>query len=186
MPISVTLPPTVIAWLDRKVQSRVYASRSHAVELLVLEASMREDSSSGGSGASTPDGFRVEREFSVSGPDAAGLEDLKGRFTKAMAEAVGMGITSHVVKVDGKLFYRLRKLGSNVAEGKTIEEYVAISQDLRPVRLKVTTSIGPTGMPGRVDAEENPVGEKEFEALGLRRQEIFGLIDRFIKGVDLF
>jgi Arc/MetJ-type ribon-helix-helix transcriptional regulator len=38
LPVSVTLPKECIEWLDRNVQSRVYANRSHALEVLILEA----------------------------------------------------------------------------------------------------------------------------------------------------
>ena len=37
-PISVTLPKEFVEWLDRKVATRVYANRSHAIEVLILEA----------------------------------------------------------------------------------------------------------------------------------------------------
>jgi len=42
MPISVTLPKECIEWLDRKVESRVYANRSHALEVLILDAMKNE------------------------------------------------------------------------------------------------------------------------------------------------
>lgn len=42
MPISVTLPKECVEWLDRKVESRVYANRSHALEVLILEAMKKE------------------------------------------------------------------------------------------------------------------------------------------------
>ena len=42
VPISVTLPKETVEWLDRKVESRVYANRSHAIEVLILEAMKRE------------------------------------------------------------------------------------------------------------------------------------------------
>jgi len=35
--ISITLPREVVDWLDRKVDERVYANRSHAIEVLILE-----------------------------------------------------------------------------------------------------------------------------------------------------
>ena len=38
VPISVTLPRECVEWLDRKVESRFYANRSHALEVLILEA----------------------------------------------------------------------------------------------------------------------------------------------------
>ena len=41
-PVSVTLPRTCLDWIDRKVESRVYANRSHAIEVIVLEA-MKND-----------------------------------------------------------------------------------------------------------------------------------------------
>lgn len=42
IPISVTLPKECIAWLDKKVDSRTYANRSHAIEVLILEAMKQE------------------------------------------------------------------------------------------------------------------------------------------------
>ena len=38
VPICITLPKECVAWLDQKVTSRAYASRSHAVEVLILDA----------------------------------------------------------------------------------------------------------------------------------------------------
>lgn len=40
--VSITLPKECIAWLDRKVETRTYANRSHALEVLVLEAMKSE------------------------------------------------------------------------------------------------------------------------------------------------
>jgi Arc/MetJ-type ribon-helix-helix transcriptional regulator len=42
VPISITVPKEVLVWLDEKVKSRVYANRSHAVEVIVLEAMKNE------------------------------------------------------------------------------------------------------------------------------------------------
>ena len=42
MPISVTLPKECVEWLDKKVESRVYANRSHALEVLILETMKKE------------------------------------------------------------------------------------------------------------------------------------------------
>jgi Arc/MetJ-type ribon-helix-helix transcriptional regulator len=42
VPISVTLPKEVVEWLDKKVESRVYANRSHAIEVIILDAMKRE------------------------------------------------------------------------------------------------------------------------------------------------
>jgi len=41
-PVSVTLPRNCLDWIDKKVDSRVYANRSHAIEVIVLEA-MKND-----------------------------------------------------------------------------------------------------------------------------------------------
>jgi Arc/MetJ-type ribon-helix-helix transcriptional regulator len=41
-PISVTLPKTCVEWIDRKVENRTYANRSHALEVLILDA-MKND-----------------------------------------------------------------------------------------------------------------------------------------------
>jgi Arc/MetJ-type ribon-helix-helix transcriptional regulator len=40
--VSITLPKECITWLDKKVEARVYANRSHAVEVLILEAMKKE------------------------------------------------------------------------------------------------------------------------------------------------
>ena len=42
IPISITLPKECVEWLDKKVESRIYANRSHAIEVLILEAIKRE------------------------------------------------------------------------------------------------------------------------------------------------
>jgi Arc/MetJ-type ribon-helix-helix transcriptional regulator len=42
VPISVTLPKECVEWLDRRVESRLYANRSHAIEVLILEAIRNE------------------------------------------------------------------------------------------------------------------------------------------------
>jgi Arc/MetJ-type ribon-helix-helix transcriptional regulator len=42
IPISVTLPKECVEWLDRKVESRIYANRSHSIEVLILEAMKNE------------------------------------------------------------------------------------------------------------------------------------------------
>ena len=41
-PISVTLPKKCVDWLNEKVESRIYANRSHAIELLILKAMEQE------------------------------------------------------------------------------------------------------------------------------------------------
>jgi len=40
--ISITLPKECVEWLDEKVKKRIYASRSHAIEVIILEAMKRE------------------------------------------------------------------------------------------------------------------------------------------------
>ncbi len=35
--ISITLPKECIKWVDGKVRTRIYASRSHAIEVLILK-----------------------------------------------------------------------------------------------------------------------------------------------------
>lgn len=42
VPISVTLPKECVDWLDRKVETRIYANRSHALEVLILETMKTE------------------------------------------------------------------------------------------------------------------------------------------------
>lgn len=39
--LSITLPRECLDWIDQKVEQRVYANRSHALEVLILEK-MRE------------------------------------------------------------------------------------------------------------------------------------------------
>ena len=39
--VSITLPKECIEWIDGKVETRIYANRSHAIEVIILEA-MRE------------------------------------------------------------------------------------------------------------------------------------------------
>lgn len=36
--ISITLPKECVEWIEKKVESRTYANRSHAIEVLILEA----------------------------------------------------------------------------------------------------------------------------------------------------
>lgn len=36
--VSLTLPKECVEWVDKKVESRIYANRSHAIEVLILEA----------------------------------------------------------------------------------------------------------------------------------------------------
>ena len=36
--VSLTLPKKCLEWVDKKVETRVYANRSHAIEVLILEA----------------------------------------------------------------------------------------------------------------------------------------------------
>jgi metal-responsive CopG/Arc/MetJ family transcriptional regulator len=40
--VSITLPKECIAWIDKKIDSRTYANRSHAIEVLILEAMKQE------------------------------------------------------------------------------------------------------------------------------------------------
>jgi len=39
--VSLTLPTECVEWIDKKVESRIYANRSHAMEFLILEAMKR-------------------------------------------------------------------------------------------------------------------------------------------------
>ena len=45
-PISITLPEECIKWLDKKVRERIFHNRSHAIEVLILEAMKKEKESS--------------------------------------------------------------------------------------------------------------------------------------------
>lgn len=40
--ISVTLPKKLVDWIDEQVKKRIYASRSHAIEVLILENMKRQ------------------------------------------------------------------------------------------------------------------------------------------------
>ena len=40
--VSLTLPQECLTWIDKKIASRVYANRSHALEVLILEAMKKE------------------------------------------------------------------------------------------------------------------------------------------------
>jgi len=40
--VSVTLPKECINWIDEKVKTRTYASRSHAIEVLILDKMKKE------------------------------------------------------------------------------------------------------------------------------------------------
>jgi len=35
--ISITLPKYCVEWLDKQVETRTYATRSHAIELLIIK-----------------------------------------------------------------------------------------------------------------------------------------------------
>lgn len=39
--VSITLPKECMKWIDNKIESRTYANRSHALEVLILEAMKR-------------------------------------------------------------------------------------------------------------------------------------------------
>lgn len=40
--VSLTLPQECVEWIDKKVESRIYSNRSHAFEVIILEAMKRE------------------------------------------------------------------------------------------------------------------------------------------------
>jgi metal-responsive CopG/Arc/MetJ family transcriptional regulator len=40
--VSITLPKELLEWIDKKIEARTYANRSHAIEVLILEAMKRE------------------------------------------------------------------------------------------------------------------------------------------------
>jgi metal-responsive CopG/Arc/MetJ family transcriptional regulator len=40
--VSITLPKEVLEWIDKKIEARIYANRSHAIEVLILEAIKKE------------------------------------------------------------------------------------------------------------------------------------------------
>ena len=186
VPISVSLPPAVVSWLDRKVESRVYASRSHAIELLVRAAAMQEQSAR--PSAATQAGFSADtHEFHVSDEDEAMLKDVRGRFTKAMEEASALGIKEHVVKVTIKgqqepsYYYRIRTLAEKVDSSGSRQEYLAIRGDLMPTKLIVISRRDPTGMMTAVEASEEAIDPKQY---GLTGKDVVPLIQRFIKDLS--
>jgi len=34
--VSITLPKECVAWIDKRIAKRIYANRSHAIEVLIL------------------------------------------------------------------------------------------------------------------------------------------------------
>jgi len=40
--IAITLPEEIVKWIDRKVKERVYANRSHCIEVILLEKIRKE------------------------------------------------------------------------------------------------------------------------------------------------
>jgi len=40
--VSITLPKECVEWIDKKVEKRTYANRSHAIEVFILEAIEKE------------------------------------------------------------------------------------------------------------------------------------------------
>jgi Arc/MetJ-type ribon-helix-helix transcriptional regulator len=40
--LSITLPKECVEWIDKQVEARKYFSRSHAIEVLILEAIKKE------------------------------------------------------------------------------------------------------------------------------------------------
>jgi len=40
--ISVTLPKECVDWVDEKVKTRIYASRSHALQVLILKEMQKQ------------------------------------------------------------------------------------------------------------------------------------------------
>ena len=40
--VSITLPKDCLGWIDRKIEGRTYANRSHAIEVLIFEAMKNE------------------------------------------------------------------------------------------------------------------------------------------------
>ncbi len=40
--VSITLPKECLTWIDKRIESRVYANRSHGIEVLILEAMKKE------------------------------------------------------------------------------------------------------------------------------------------------
>jgi hypothetical protein len=178
-----------VSWLDRQVETRRFASRSHAVEVLILAASRREQGVSGGSAA----GFQVTREFSVNGPgEVDGSADLEHRFLKAAEEAWNTGSRIHVIKVTVKgqeepqLFYRLKDLGTACDAHKTRQEYLAISgKGLQVVRLVIIATRGPNGMGASVEAEQTPLGPEEAKQFGMTHDQMVAVVERFLNG-DLY
>jgi hypothetical protein len=190
-PISVTLPGSCIAWLDRKVESRAYASRSHGIELLILNEITRQSSPSAGATQPTPVAFSVEREFKISPPEAIDIDgplDLEHRFLKAMCEAWDFGARAHVLRVAVKgcakprLFYRLRNLGTTCDANSTRQEYLAVDESLQIVRLVVMALRDPAGMSATLEAEQKPLTAEQAKQLGFTHDQMVAEVERFLSG----
>ena len=134
--------------------------------------------------------FQVEKPFQISESDVAHHEDFKKKFVEKMREAWGMGMRDHVIQVrigaEAKLFYRLKKLGSNLTAKETTQEFLAVNQDLKPVRLALKAVRDPMGFSASVQGEEIPVAREEFEKCGLVLNEVFARLNRFAEGQDLY
>lgn len=40
--VTISLPRELVEWLDKKIEKRVYANRSHAIEVLILSVKVKE------------------------------------------------------------------------------------------------------------------------------------------------
>jgi hypothetical protein len=134
--------------------------------------------------------FQVEKPFEISNLDAAQLEEQKARFVKALGEAWGLGIRMHVLAapVAGKrrLYYTLKKLSSKAGAKETVEEYVAINEEVKPVHLLIKVIRDPTGFGAGLEGTETYLTQEEFQRYGLNLNEVFATIDRFIKAIDVY
>jgi metal-responsive CopG/Arc/MetJ family transcriptional regulator len=141
---------------------------------------------SGGTGVTAPAGFQVEKQFTVTEKGSNELADLRSRFVKALDQAVSMRMSGHALAVNVKgqrrLFYTLKKLGEDVKPNSTIQTFLALSQELQPVRLTVTMTRDPQGYPGRVEGTEEPISRDEAKEYDLSADRVLALIQRFVGG----
>jgi hypothetical protein len=184
VPISVSLPPAVVTWLDGQVEIRRFASRSHAVEFSVLQFM----NASAGSVAVAPGGFQVTREFKAVDQSGADASDLKRQFVKAMDQAWDSRLGVHVLRValkgqkEPRLYYRLRELTRNVNAYSTVQEYLAIDEELQVVKLSITAIRGPDGTGASMEAEQQTLSPEQAQQFRLTRQQMAAEVERFLRG----
>jgi Arc/MetJ-type ribon-helix-helix transcriptional regulator len=183
VPISVSLPQAVVTWLDNQVETRRFASRSHAVEFSVLQFM----NASAGSAAIAHGGFHVTREFKAVDQSEAEASDLKRQFVKAMDQAWNSHLGGHILKValkgqkEPRLYYRLRELAKNVNANSTVQEYLAIDEELQVVKLSITATRGPDGTGASMEAEQQTLSPEQTQQFRITRQQMISEVERFLR-----